>query len=53
MNENRPPAPFSPEDMARRRKRNIILGLVLASLMALFYITTIVRVGGQLAERVI
>jgi hypothetical protein len=52
MNDNRPPAPFSPEDMLRRRRRNIMLGIVLASLMALFYITTIIRVGGQLAERV-
>jgi hypothetical protein len=53
MIDKRPPVPFSREDMIRRRRRNVVLGLVLAGLMALFYITTIVRIGGQLAERVI
>jgi hypothetical protein len=43
--------PFSPEDMARRRKRSIVLALVLAGLMVLFFITTLVRLGGNVAER--
>jgi accessory gene regulator protein AgrB len=46
------PAPFSPEDMARRKKRALVMALVLAGMMAMFYITTIVRIGGLLAERV-
>jgi len=43
--------PFSPEDMARRRKRAIALALVLAALVILFFITTIVRLGGNVADR--
>jgi hypothetical protein len=40
------PEPFSPEDMARRKKRAIVMAVALACLMVLFYITTIVRMGG-------
>jgi len=45
------PAPFSPEDMARRRKRAIALALVLAGLAVLFFVTTIVRLGGSVGMR--
>lgn len=44
-------SPFGPEDMARRRKRALVMALVLAALVALFFITTIVRLGGAIAER--
>jgi hypothetical protein len=40
------PAPFSPEDMARRKKRNLAIALGLGVLIVLFYVTTIVRMGG-------
>ena len=43
--------PFGPEDMARRRKRAIATALILAALVALFFITTIVRLGGSVAQR--
>lgn len=43
--------PFSPEDMSRRRKRSIALGLILVGLVVLFFITTIVRLGGNVALR--
>jgi hypothetical protein len=43
--------PFSPEDMSRRRKRSIALALVLVGLIVLFFITTIVRLGGDVALR--
>jgi hypothetical protein len=43
--------PFGPEDMARRRKRAIALALVLGALVVLFFITTIVRLGGNVADR--
>jgi len=43
--------PFSPEDMARRRKRSIALALVLLGLVVLFFVTTIVRLGGDVALR--
>lgn len=51
MNDTMTQSPFGPEDMARRRKRAIAMALVLAALVALFFITTIVRIGGTIAER--
>ena len=39
--------PFGPEDMARRRKRAIAMALILVALVALFFITTMVRLGGH------
>jgi len=41
--------PFSPADMARRRKRSVIMALILAVLVVLFFATTIVRIGGNFA----
>ena len=46
-------APFSPEDLARRRRRSIALACVLVALIILFYVTTIVRIGGTIGERVL
>jgi hypothetical protein len=43
--------PYGPEDMARRRKRAIAMALVLAGLVILFFVTTLVRLGGGVAER--
>ena len=43
--------PFGPEDMARRKRRALALALILAALVALFFITTLVRLGGAVAER--
>jgi hypothetical protein len=43
--------PFGPEDMARRRKRAIAMALILVALVALFFITTVVRLGGSVAMR--
>jgi hypothetical protein len=45
--------PFSPEDMARRRRRSIAMAVVLVAMMALFFVTTLVRLGGSVAERAI
>ncbi|CAN5215602.1 hypothetical protein BH10PSE7_BH10PSE7_04330 [soil metagenome] len=45
--------PFSPEDLKRRRRRSIALALILLGLVALFYVTTIVRIGGALGTRVL
>ncbi|MBI2717768.1 MAG: hypothetical protein HYX36_03270 [Rhizobiales bacterium] len=46
-----PPQPFGPEDLARRRRRAIVMALVLGGLVALFFVTTIVRLGGNVALR--
>ena len=43
--------PFGPEDMARRRKRAVATALVLLALVGLFFVTTLVRLGGSVAER--
>ena len=42
---------FGPQDMARRRKRALVMALVLAGLVVLFFVTTIVRMGGDVASR--
>jgi hypothetical protein len=42
---------FDPvRDARERRRRNIALGLVLAGTVALFFLMTIVRLGGQVAS---
>ena len=43
--------PFGPEDMARRRKRAIAVALILAALVVLFFVTTLVHLGGAVAQR--
>ena len=39
--------PFSPADMARRKKRSLVMALILAVLVILFFATTIVRIGSN------
>lgn len=39
------------EEARRRRRRSIAIALILAGLVALFYVITIVRLGGNVAER--
>lgn len=42
------PQPFSPEDLARRRKRALAMAAVLLVMVVLFFITTLVRLGGRM-----
>ncbi|WP_293801289.1 hypothetical protein [uncultured Bosea sp.] len=55
MSDQRPkqntPAPFSPEDMARRRRRSIALALVLAGLAIFFFVVTLVKTGPAILNR--
>jgi hypothetical protein len=55
MNEPRKqqdaPAPFSPEDMARRRRRSIALALVLGGLVVFFFVVTLVKTGPAILNR--
>lgn len=45
------PVPFSPEDLARRKRRSVALALILVAMVALFFISTVVRLGSSVAER--
>ena len=51
MKDNMTKTPFSPEDMAHRKKRAIALALVLGAMVILFFITTIVRLGGGMIDK--
>ena len=55
MSDKRPqqpaPAPFSPEDMARRRRRSIALALVLGGLVIFFFVVTLVKTGPAILNR--
>jgi hypothetical protein len=42
---------LTPEQKRRRRNRNIAIALALGGLVVLFYLITIVRIGGNVAER--
>ncbi len=44
--------PFSTEDLARRKKRALIMALILVGLVVLFFATTIVRIGGYVPPAV-
>jgi hypothetical protein len=41
--------PMSPEEAARRRRRSIAIGVALAVVVVLFYITTFVRLSQNVA----
>ena len=51
MVQDPPTRELTREQMAVRRRRSIVLALVLAAFALLFFITTIVRLGGNVAER--
>jgi hypothetical protein len=42
---------LTPQELAVRRRRSIVLALVLAAFVILLFITTIVRLGGNVADR--
>ncbi|HEY7750514.1 MAG TPA: hypothetical protein VH933_17780 [Aestuariivirgaceae bacterium] len=44
---------LTPHQLKIRRRRSIVLAFILAGIVILFYITTIVRLGGNVADRVI
>jgi hypothetical protein len=45
------PVAFSPEDLARRKRRSVALALILVAMVALFFISTVVRLGSGVVER--
>ena len=44
---------LTPEEIKRRRGRSIAIALGLGILVVFFYVTTMVRLGANIAERVI
>lgn len=42
---------FSPEDMKRRKRRSIVMAWCLLALIILFFITTLVHLGGDIGMR--
>jgi hypothetical protein len=42
---------LTPEEMRTRRRRSIALALVLGAFAVVFFVTTIVRLGGNIAAR--
>lgn len=46
-----PVQPFSPDDLKRRRRRSVIMAVALVALMVVFFVSTLVRLGGNIAER--
>ena len=46
-----PPVAFSPEDMARRKRRSIAMAVILVVVVALFFISTLVQLGGNIINR--
>jgi hypothetical protein len=51
MSAAKPLVPFSPEDLRRRRKRALVMAFCLVGFIILFYVTTIVRIGGHMLDR--
>jgi hypothetical protein len=53
MSEGNDPTPlrWSAEQLKRRRQRNIALALVLGGLVLLFFVVTITKLGGNVANR--
>jgi len=51
MEIKKPVIAFSPEDLKRRRSRAKVMAWCLVALLVLFFITTIVHLGGSIAAR--
>jgi hypothetical protein len=48
---NTPVQPFSPEDLARRKRRSAAMAIGLVLLVVLFFVTTLVKLGSGIMER--
>jgi hypothetical protein len=46
-----PPVAFSPEDLARRRRRSVVMAWCLVAMIILFFVSTLVRLGASILER--
>ena len=46
-----PLQPFSPEDLARRKRRSVAMAIGLVAMVVLFFVSTLVRLGANIIER--
>lgn len=51
MDKPVPPVAFSPEDLARRKRRAIAMAILLGIVAVLFFVSTLVRLGGNIIDR--
>ena len=42
---------FSPEDLARRKRRAVVMAVALGLLAIMFFVTTLVRLGSSITDR--
>jgi len=47
MADRKPVAPFSPEDMKRRKTRAVVMALLLVAFIVIIFITTVYKIKGQ------
>ncbi len=45
------PLRWSPDQLKRRKQRNVALALVLGALVVLFFVVTVAKLGGNVAQR--
>mgnify|MGYP003627691201 CR=1 FL=1 len=50
MSEDQP-LRWSPDQLKRRNQRNVALALVLGALVVLFFVVTVAKLGGNVAQR--
>ena len=51
LQNNPQPRPLTPEEAQRRRKRSLAIAAVLFTLVAIFYVLTIAKLGPQVLNR--
>jgi hypothetical protein len=45
------PVAFSPEDLARRKRRSVVMAWILAAMAVMFFVSTLVRLGASILDR--
>jgi high-affinity K+ transport system ATPase subunit B len=51
MSNDQAPMQLTEEQKRSRRSRNIALGIIIAGLVVLFYVITVVKLGGNVLQR--
>lgn len=51
LNDQQPAAFLSPDELKKRKQRNLAIALSLAAFIIIIFVVTIIRLGGSVAER--